>query len=68
MLVAFETKINLEAFKKQVHNLVSRSGILCVFPARLLRLVHKVLGNMLGKIILSPCLGPLPHPCTLICF
>lgn len=68
MLLVFETKINLEAFKNQIHNLVSRSGILYVFTVRLLRLVHKVLGNTLGKIILSTCLGSFPHPCILVCF
>lgn len=45
MLVVFETKINLEAFQKRVHNLV-RSGILYMFTARLLRLVHKMLGDL----------------------
>lgn len=68
MFMEFETKINLEAFKKQIHNLVSRSWILEVLTARLLRLVQKVLGNMQGKIILSTCLGSVPHPCTLTSF
>lgn len=62
MFVEFETKINLEAFKKQIHNLVSRSWILEVLTARLLRLVHKVLGNTQGKIILSTCLGSSMYP------
>jgi len=68
MLVVFETKINPAAFKKQIHNFVSGSGILYVLAARLPRLLHKVLGNMLGKILLSRCLDALPHPCTLISF
>lgn len=46
----FETKIKLQAFEKQIHNLV-RSGILFVFAVRLLRLIHKGLRNMLGEII-----------------
>lgn len=41
MLVVFETKINLDAFKQQIHSPVSRSGILYVVTARRLRLVHK---------------------------
>lgn len=57
MFMEFETKINLEAFKKQIHNLVSRSWVLEVLTARLLMLVHKVLGNTQGKMILSTCLG-----------
>lgn len=68
MFMEFDTKINLEAFKKQIHNLVGRSWILEVLTARLLRLVHKVLGSMQGKIILSTCLGSVPHPRTLISF
>lgn len=61
-VVEFETKINLEAFKKETHNLVSGSWILGVLTARLLRLVCKVLGNTEGKIILSTCLGSSMYP------
>lgn len=62
----FETKINLETFKKQIHNLVSRSWILEVLTARLLGLVHKVLGNSQCKIILSTCLGSSMYPDTFL--
>lgn len=62
MFMEFETEINLEAFKKQIHNLVSRSWILEVLTPRLLRLVHKVLGNTEGKIILSTCLSSSMYP------
>lgn len=64
MFVEFDTKINLEVLKKQIHNLVSRSWILEVLTARLLSVVCKVLGNIEGKIILSTCLGSPMYPDT----